>query len=190
MFEPVAQKPPRLSNLLVRTASAHPLQMVTAIQAAVRRIDKHVPIYGVTTLEGHMAAAVAPRRFQAGLLVGFAATALLIAAVGAYGLIQYSIASRTREIGIRIAVGARSAEVFRMVVGEGLKLAGVGLAIGLAGALGLSRAVSGMLFGVTATDPATYFGVACILTLVALAASYFPARRAMKLDPMSALRQD
>ncbi len=129
------------------------------------------------------------RRFETSLLLGFSAIALLMAAIGVYGLIQYSIATRTHEIAIRLAVGAQAGEIFRMVIGEGLKLCLSGLALGLAGALGFGRAVSSLLFGVTATDPATYVSVSLLLVSVAIAACYFPARRAMRIEPVAALRQ-
>jgi putative ABC transport system permease protein len=111
-----------------------------------------------------------------------------MAAVGIYGLIQYSIATRTQEIGLRMAIGAQSRDIFRMIVGEGLTLSLSGAAFGLAGAWWLARASSSLLFGVTASDPLTFAGVSLLLTAVAAAACYFPARRAMKLDPLRALR--
>ena len=111
-----------------------------------------------------------------------------MAAVGIYGLIQYSIATRTREIGLRLAVGAQAGDIFRMIIGEGLMLSVAGVALGLVGALWLGRAASSLLFGVTASDPLTFTGVSLLLTAVAVAACYFPARRAMRLDPIRALR--
>lgn len=113
-----------------------------------------------------------------------------MAAIGIYGLIQYSITTRTHEIGIRMAVGAQAGEIFRMIIGEGLKLSLTGLVLGLVGALVLGRAGSSLLFGVTATDPLTFGAVSLLLTAVAIAACYFPARRAMKVEPITALRQD
>jgi putative ABC transport system permease protein len=163
--------------------------MVGTIQAAVRRVDKHAPIYGVTTLEQRLGAFVTQRRFQAALLIGFSAVALLMAAIGIYGLIQYSVAGRTHEIAIRMAVGAQAGDIFRMIIGEGLKLSLSGLVLGLVGALWLGRAGSSLLFGVTATDPLTFTTVSLLLTAVAAAASYFPARRAMNVEPIVALRQ-
>lgn len=190
MFEPLAQNPSRLATLLVRTSVDDPLKMVGAVQAATRRVEKHVPLYGVTTLENRLNAFLIERRFQTSLLIGFSTIALLMAAIGIYGLIQYSIATRTQEIGIRMAVGAQAGEIFRMVIGEGLKLSLTGLALGLVGALWLGRAGSSLLFGVTATDPLTFVAVSILLTAVATAACYFPARRAMKVDPIVALRQE
>jgi putative ABC transport system permease protein len=190
MFEPLAQNPSRLVTLLVRTSIDDPLRMVGTLQAAVRRVEKHAPLYGVTTLENRLGAFLAQRRFQTSLLIGFSVVALLMAAIGIYGLIQYSIASRTHEIGIRMAVGAQAGDIFRMIIGEGLKLSLTGLVLGLVGALWLSRAGSSLLFGVTATDPLTFITVSLLLTAVATAACYFPARRAMKVEPIVALRQE
>jgi putative ABC transport system permease protein len=190
MFEPLVQNPSRLSTLLVRTSTDEPLKMVGTVQAAVRRVDKRVPLYGVTTLEARLGNFLTQRRFQTSLLLGFSAAALLMAAIGIYGLIQYSVTTRTREIGIRMAIGAQTGEIFRMIVGEGLKLSLTGLMFGLAGALCLGWAGSSLLFGVTSTDPLTFATVSLLLMTVAIAACYFPARRAMKVEPVVALRQD
>jgi putative ABC transport system permease protein len=189
MFEPLAQNPSRLVTLLVRTSLDDPLKMVGSVRAAVRRVEKHAPVYGVTTLETRLGGFLKQRRFQTSLLTGFAVTALLMAAISIYGLVQYSIAMRTHEIGIRIAVGAQAGEIFRMVIGEGLKLCLTGLVLGLVGALWLGRAASSLLFGVSATDPLTLITVSVLLTAAALAACYVPARSAMKVDPVAALRQ-
>jgi ABC-type lipoprotein release transport system permease subunit len=190
MFEPLAQNPPRRAILVVRTAVDDPLTMAGAVQAAVRRVEKYAPVYGVTTLENRLGAFLTERRFQTSLLIGFAVVAMLIAAIGIYGLIQYSIAMRTREIGIRIAVGAQAGEIFRMILGEGLRLSLIGLAMGLVGALWLGRAGSSLLFGVTATDPLTFLTVSLLLIAIAVAACCFPARRATRVDPVVALRQE
>jgi len=189
MFEPLVQNPGRHATLLVRTSMDDPLKIAAALQAAVYRVEKHAPLYGVTTLENRLGAFLTERRFQTSLLTGFSVAALLMAAIGIYGLIQYSTATRTHEIGIRMAVGAQAGEVFRMIVGEGLKLSLAGLALGLVGALWLGRAASSLLFGVTATDPLTFITVSLLLIAVSIAACYFPARRAMKVEPITALRQ-
>jgi putative ABC transport system permease protein len=188
MFEPLAQNPSRLAILLVRTSTEDPLTAAASIQAAVRGIDKQVPIYGVTTLESRLGADLAQRRFQTALLAGFAAVGLAMAAVGIYGLILYSATTRTREIGIRLAVGAQRGDILRMMIREGLQLSAIGLAVGLAGATVVARAGAALLFGVTSTDPVTLGGVSVLLTLIALTASYLPARRAARIDPIRALR--
>jgi putative ABC transport system permease protein len=190
MFEPLAQNPSRLTTLLVRTSASDPLSMAGMIQAAVHRVEKHVPVYGVTTLENRRAAFLGQRRFQTSLLIGFSLAALLMAAIGIYGLIQHSVAARTHEIGIRMAVGAQAGKIFAMVIGEGLKLSLIGLLLGLAGSLLLGRAGSSLLFGVSATDPPTLIAVSLLLAAVAASACYFPARRAMKIEPVAALRQE
>jgi predicted permease len=190
MFEPVAQNPPGRAILLVRTSVADPLSIARAVQAAVRRVEKYAPVYAVTTLENQLDAFLTERRFQTALLIGFSAAALLMAAIGIYGLIQYSTATRTHEIGIRMAVGAEACEIFRMIIYEGLKLSLIGLVIGLAGALWLGRAGSSLLFGVTPTDPLTFATVSVLLIAVAATACYFPARRAMRVEPVVALRQE
>lgn len=189
MFVSLEQTPPQSADILIRTSSDDPLAMAGALRAAVRRVERNVPIYGVAPLEQRLGTYLAERRFQTSLLAGFSIAALLMAAVGIYGLIQYSIATRTREIGIRIAVGAKAGEIFRMILGEGLTLSLTGLLLGLLGALWLGQAGSSLLFGVTPTDPLTLIVVSSSLIAVAVAACCFPARRAMKIDPIVALRQ-
>lgn len=188
IFEPLAQNPPRSVDIFIRTSTDDPLTMTGALQAAVRRVEKQAPIYGLTLLEDRLANSLSQRRFQTLLLTGFSIVALLMAAIGIYGLIQYSIATRTQEIGLRIAIGAQAGDIFRMIIGEGLALSLIGVALGLGGAWWLGRTVSSLLFGVTATDPLTFMTVSLLLTAVATAACYFPARRAMTLDPIVALR--
>jgi predicted permease len=188
IFVSLTQTPPQSADLLIRTSSDNPHAMAGALRAAVRRAEKDVPIYGVAPLEQQLGSYIAQRRFQTALLAGFSVVALLMAAVGIYGLIQYSIATRTREIGLRMAIGAQRGDIFRMMIGEGLRLSLTGLALGLVGALWLGRAGSSLLFGVTASDPLTFTAVSLLLTAVATAACYFPARRAMRVDPIVALR--
>jgi len=188
MFVSLAQNPPRSVDLFIRTSVDDPLTMAADIRAAVNRVEKNAPVYGVAPLEQQLGTYLAQRRFQTSLLTGFSIVALLMAAVGIYGLIQYCIATRTQEIGLRMAVGAQSSDIFRMIIGEGLTICLTGLALGLAGAWWLGRAGSALLFGVTASDPLTFTAVSLLLTVVALAACYFPARRAMTVDPLAALR--
>jgi predicted permease len=188
IFEALTQNPPPSGDVFIRTVSDDPLAMAGLLRAAVHRVEKDAPVFGVTTLEAQLDLFVAERRFQTSLLAGFSLVALLMAAVGIYGLIQYSVATRTQEIGLRIAIGAHSRDIFRMIIGEGLKLSLAGLALGLVGALWLGRAGSSLLYGVTATDPWTFVTVSLLLTAVAIAACYFPARRATSVDPIVALR--
>jgi putative ABC transport system permease protein len=189
MFVSLAQNhPPRDVALFIRTSSDDPLAMAGALRAAARRVEKNAPIFGVAPLEQQFGTYVAQRRFQTSLLTGFSVVALLMAAVGIYGLIQYSVATRTQEIGLRMALGAEAGHIFRMMIGEGLTLSLTGVALGLVGAWWLGRAGSSLLSGVTASDPLTFMTVSLLLTAVALAACYFPARRAMTVDPIVALR--
>jgi predicted permease len=189
IFVSLAQNPPsRNVGFFIRTSSEDPLAMAGALRAAVRRVEKNAAIYGVAPLEQQLGSYLTQRRFQTSLLIGFSVVALLMAAVGIYGLIQYSIATRTQEIGLRLAIGAQAGDIFRMIIREGLMLSLTGVAIGLVGASWLGRAGSSLLFGVTATDPLTFMTVSVVLTAVAIAACYFPARRAMKVDPIVALR--
>ena len=189
MFEPVAQNPSRLATLLIRT-SIDPLSMASSLRAAIRQVDTRGLIYGTSTVANRLTDLQAERRFQTTLLTAFSAAALLLAAIGIYGVFQYSIATRTREIGIRMAVGAERGDIFKMVVGEGLKLSVAGLVLGLMGALWLGRLGSSLLFGVTAADPVTYLAVSLVLTTVAVAGCYFPARRAAHVDPLVALKYE
>ena len=189
IFESLAQNPPQSVELFIRTSSDDPLSMGAALRAAVRRVEKDAPIYGVVPLEQQLGTYLTQRRFQTSLLTGFSVVALLMAAVGIYGLIQYSVSTRTREIGLRQALGAPAGDIFRMIVGEGLTLSLTGVVLGLVGAWWLGRAGSSLLFGVTASDPLTFTTVSLLLTVVALAASYLPARRAMAIDATVALRR-
>ena len=190
MFVSLAQNPPsRNVDLFIRTSSDDPLAMAGALRAAVGRVEKNAAISGVAPLEQQLGTYLTQRRFQTSLLTGFSVVALLMAAVGIYGLIQYSVATRTQEIGVRLALGAEAGHIFRMMIGEGLTLIVTGAALGLVGAWCLGRAGSSLLFGVTATDPLTFMTVSLVLTAVALAACYGPARHAMKVEPIVALRQ-
>jgi putative ABC transport system permease protein len=190
IFKPLAQDPPRLATLLVRTSQHDPLKLAGSVQVAIHRVEKYVPVYGVTTLENRLGGFLTQRRFQTSLLIGFSVIALLMAAVSIYALIQYSVTTRVKEIGIRIAVGAQANEIFRTVIGEGLRLTLIGLTLGLVGALCVARIGSSLLFGVAATDPLTFVAVSLLLIMVAIAACYFPARRAMRIEPIMALRQE
>jgi predicted permease len=189
IFLPHLQSPSRRMNLLIRT-TGEPGELAAVVRNEIRSIDKTVPVYGIATLESRLADAVAERRFQTWLLSLFSALALLLAAGGIYGLLHQSVALRRREIGVRQALGAQPRDVLRLVIGQGMSLALYGIGVGLLAAFGLTRVLSGLLFGVTATDPVTFIAAPLALLLVALLACYLPARRATKVDPMLALRNE
>ena len=160
------------------------------MRAAVAEADPGVAISSMRPMNELLDRSVEQQRFAVLLMELFAGLALLLAAVGVYGVIAYTVTQRTREIGIRVALGARARDVLRLVVGQGLALALGGIALGLGGAFALSRLLSGMLFEVSAADPAVYATVSALLLLAAFLACYIPARRATKVDPMVALRYE
>ena len=190
LFEPLGQDPPRLATLLVKTSSKDPLNAAQTIEAAVHQVEKFAPVYGVTTLENQLSALLIERSFQTWVITGFSAVALLLAAVGIFGLIHYSVSRRTQEIGIRIALGAQKQDIFRMVLGQGITLALIGIVIGAAAALALTRLMPSLLYGISATDPLTFITAVVILTLAAVVASFQPALRATRIDPLRALRTE
>jgi putative ABC transport system permease protein len=156
----------------------------------MREIDPTLPAFRIGPLTDTISESVAERRFSMLLLTLFAGIAVFLAAVGLYGVVAYTVTQRTQEIGLRMAIGARPADVLRLVVGHGLKLAVIGVVFGIAAALGLARAIESMLFDVTPFDAASYSATAIGLLAVAALACYVPARRAMRVDPLVALRQD
>ncbi len=171
-------------------ATGEPSQLAPAIRAEVRRIDETMAVADVRPLSAFISATIVQERLLTLLLSFFGLLAMLLAAIGLYGVIAYSVSQRTREIGVRISLGARSNDVLKLVIGQGMKLVSIGVILGLAAAFGLTRLVKTLLFGVSATDPLTFSAIALLLTLVALLACYLPARRASKVDPMIALRCD
>jgi len=166
----------------------------SAIAAAARNrvwdVDRDIPVYELTTLEQRRSDSLAQRRFNMFLLASFAILALLLATVGIYGVMSYAVTRRTREIGVRMALGATAGNVLRLFIGQGMTLVAIGIALGLAGAWALTRVMANLLFGVKATDPLTFSGVALLLSITALLACYLPARRATKVDPLLALRNE
>jgi putative ABC transport system permease protein len=176
-------------HLVVRT-QVEPRSLASAVRAAVWSIDKDQPVSNVSTMEEVLADSIARQRFSMLLLGVFASVALVLAAVGIYGVMSYSVAQRTHEIGIRMALGARPRDVLRLAVGQGLKLVLVGVAAGLVASFALTRVMASLLFGVSATDPATFVTISLVLVGVAALASFIPARRATKVDPLIALRYE
>ena len=177
------------SFMAVRSAAEVP-RLLDALRQTNRQIHSEQVIYDAQTLNEIVAATLAARRFSMLLLASFAALALLLSSVGIYGVVSYLVGQRTREIGLRVALGARGIDVLRMVLSHGGKLAAVGVVIGLCASLALTRLMGSMLYGISATDPLTFIAVAFLLTLVAIAACCFPARRAMRVDPVEALRHE
>ncbi len=195
-YLPLAQLPGQFMPLVaggigvsIRTPGS-PLTQVGSIRRVLSQINSQQVMYNTETLDGIISGSLASRRFSMVLLGIFAALALVMSCVGIYGVISYLASQRTHEIGIRLALGAERGEIMRMVLGEGAILALLGVAIGLVAAYGLTRLMANLLFGVSAHDPLSFAGVACLLILVALAACYIPARRATKVDPMVALRYE
>jgi putative ABC transport system permease protein len=189
MYMPLLQSPSAIMTLLVRT-TGEPLNIASSVREQVRAIDKDVPVTHIQTMEQIFSASVAQQRFSM-LIVGlFAGLALILATVGIYGVMAYSVTQRSHEIGVRMALGARTSQVLKLILKDGMVLALLGVAIGLAGAFALTRLMTTLLFGVTPTDATTLVVVPLILLGVALVACYIPARRATKVDPLVALRYE
>ena len=175
--------------VVVRTAS-DPVALAAAVTEVIHKADPNLPVTHVMTMDGLLTDSISPRRFSATLVGVFAVLAVVLAAVGIYGVMSYTVSQRTQEIGVRMALGAQLASVRTMILGQTLKLTLIGVAIGLAGAFVVARFLTSLLFGVGTYDPVTFLGVASLLVAVALAASYLPARRAMRVDPIVALRYE
>jgi putative ABC transport system permease protein len=176
-------------TIVVRTAS-NPTSLVSAVTSAVRETDRDVPVIDVRTMDELVASSLSQQRFSLLLLGAFALLAVLLAAVGIYSVLSYSVRRRVQEIGIRLALGARLSDVLRMIVIEGMKPTLLGVTIGIVGALALARVMSSLIYGVKPTDPITFLAVATVLAVVALFATIVPAYRAAKVDPMVALRYE
>jgi putative ABC transport system permease protein len=171
-------------------ATGDPNQLIASAREQVKQLDPDQPIYNIKTMDEIRSESVAGERLNLTLFSIFAGIALVLAVVGIYGVMSYTVTQRTHEIGIRMAIGAQQRDVFKMVLGQGMMLALIGIAIGLVGAFALTRLMASMLFGVTATDPATFAAIAVLLTAVALMACYLPGRRATKVDPVISLRYE
>jgi putative ABC transport system permease protein len=189
MYVPYAQQPWQSFRLAIRT-TGDPIQLSSALRQAVWSVDREQPVMRVQTLEKIVATSYSETTFYATLLASFAGLALALASVGIYGALSYSVERRTREIGVRIALGAQRKDVLSLVVGQGLKLALLGLSLGLVAAWAVTRFIETLLHGVRPTDPVTFVGISLLLLLVAILASWLPARRATKLDPITVLRHE
>jgi predicted permease len=179
----------RTFSVMLRTA-VPPETLVETVRRAIRGVEPGATVFNAATMEERVSRQMARPRFVSWLMGAFAGLALLLAAIGVYGVLAQQVARRTQEIGIRMALGAGAGEILRLVMRRGLGLVGLGLAIGAAGALAMTRLLQTLLFGVSQTDPVTFGGVMAVLGTVALVATWIPARRAMRVDPLVALRRD
>jgi putative ABC transport system permease protein len=186
---PFAQQPEPSLSLLVRS-TVDPTGISAAIRNEVLALDKDQPVYNIRTLGGLLSDSVATPRFRTSLLALFAMVALILAAVGLYGVVTYSVTQGTHDIGVRMALGACVSDVLKLVLKNGMKLAFAGVAVGLVGALALTRLISALLFEVQPTDAITFAIVSVVLIAITLLACYVPARRAARIDPLEALREE
>ena len=189
LYTPHLQTPSSVMYVAVRTTS-DPASIAAAVTREVRALEPNAPVFDVKTMDQWLSESLARRRFAMLALGLFAVVALLLAGVGIYGVMSYTVAQRTREIGIRVALGAQTRDVLKLVVRQGMSLTGIGVGAGLVVAVAATRLMASLLFGVRATDPITFAGIALLLAIVALLACYLPARRAAKVDPMTALRYE
>jgi ABC-type antimicrobial peptide transport system permease subunit len=189
MYFPLRQQVGYTAALVVRTSS-DARSMEATVRAQVAALDRDLPVFDVSTMDDLRSVSVTAQRMGGTLMTAFAGFALVLAAIGLFGVISYAVSERTHEIGIRMALGADPRQVLRLVVGQGMTLALIGLLVGLPLALGMGRAVGGLLYGVAPNDFATFAGVAVVLAAVAMVSCYIPARRAMRVDPMVALRHE
>jgi ABC-type antimicrobial peptide transport system permease subunit len=196
LYLPVWQVPDRFWPLLanagqyVARTSGSAVGLAASIRQAAEKVDSSAVVYDVRPMEEIIARSISTQRLTMLLLSVFSALALVLSAIGIYGVISYLTAQRTHEIGVRVALGASSKDVLRMVLGQGMRMTLIGVAIGIAAAFGLTRLITKMIYGVGATDPLTFAGVAVLLSAVALCACYIPARRATRVDPIVALRYE
>ncbi|MBI3207748.1 MAG: FtsX-like permease family protein, partial [Candidatus Solibacter usitatus] len=188
-YFPYADRAPQGLHLFAR-ASGEPATLTAAVRQQVWAVDKDQPVAKIRTMRELVSGTLAPRRFNTWLLGGFAALALVLGAMGIYSVLAFSVAERTQEIGVRLALGAQTRDVLALVIRQGMTLVVVGAAVGIAGALALTRLLKSLLFNVSATDPLTFVAVVLLLTLSALLACWIPARRATKVDPLAALRHE
>jgi putative ABC transport system permease protein len=189
LYQPFLMNYRHQMNLLVRTES-EPQSLLPAVRNLVAALDRRLPVFNVRTLEEQIRAATAQERAVATLTSMLGALALLLATIGIYGVMAYAITQRTREIGLRMALGAQRADVIRLVIGQGMLLVLIGVVIGLAASFALTRLLDSLLFGVRPTDPLTFVGIAVLLAVAAMIACWIPARQAAKVDPLTALHHE
>jgi ABC-type antimicrobial peptide transport system permease subunit len=197
LYAPLAQVSPPTDgswrsfgmSLAVRT-NGDPLNVAPMITNAIRDVDVEVPLLNIRTMDESISASLSPQRFTMLLLAAFAGTALLLAGAGIYGVMAYMVTCRTREIGVRMALGAAAGDVLKLVIGQGMWTTAIGVVIGVAGSFALTRTMQSLLFGVRTTDPLTVIGVVLLLVAVSFLACWIPARRATKVDPLVALRYE
>jgi putative ABC transport system permease protein len=190
MYLPRTQIPISVMSLVVRTALSDPTAITTSIRKELAAMDATIPLTSVRVFDEYISRSLARPRFNTLLLSIFAGTALILTAIGIYGVLAYSVAQRTSEIGIRIALGAGKSSIFRLIVGQAMTLVGISLVVGLAGAFAATRLLNSLLFGVGASDPVTFGGIVLLVSVVAFVAAWVPARRATRVDPIIALRTE
>jgi macrolide transport system ATP-binding/permease protein len=188
-YRPLAQYHQSAATLIVRTLG-NPIDSVSAVREQIGSLDRNLTVYDVKTMRQHLGLALLPARLAGTILGVFGFVALILATSGIYGVMSYTVAQRTREVGIRLALGAQTSDVMRLIVRQGMKLVLIGLVIGMAGALALSRVMTSLLYGTKATEPLTFLAVSLLLGIVALLACYLPARRATRIEPLEALRYE
>ncbi|PYI94478.1 MAG: hypothetical protein DME97_00440 [Verrucomicrobia bacterium] len=190
MYLPQTQIPFNIMSLVIRTSVSDPSALTASLRKELAALDKTIPLTSVRVFDEYVSRSLARPRFNALLLSIFAGTALVLTAIGIYGVLAYSVAQRTSEIGIRIALGAGKSSIFQLIVGQAMTLVGISLVIGLAGAFAATRLLNSLLFGVGASDPATFIGIVLLVSAVAFIAAWVPARRATRVDPIIALRAE
>jgi putative ABC transport system permease protein len=190
VYLPASQIPMDSMSIVARTSVSNPTGITSAVRKELAEMDRNIPLVRVRLFDEYLARALARPRFNAMLLSIFAGTALVLTAIGVYGVMAYSVSQRTSEIGIRIALGAGKNSIFRLVVGQAMTIVAISLVAGVVGAFAATRLLSSLLFGIGASDPTTFIGIMLLVSFVAFIAAWLPARRAMRVDPIIALRAE